>query len=417
MANDRYAIAERFAAERVLANAASYINVTKVDLNGNSDEQLFPIIGSTLHRLKKSHPDIKHTAHGNTVDLSGWTVSHVMSITKSITGFVWAYLVFKSREYPNLRECLLSNGEFSYMARYIDQRHNTLPALEELKTARVKQMLTHTSGIVLKESGPVDIMEIITCSYKTKRAGESSAHAPPLFSLETVVAETLYSGVLHRNEFHYDNLLCQTVIIGLEELMRCKGGDDFMLKDYIIDNFIDQTARATMRDTWRVTYAGFNNEKNKPVFNTLGFWGVRMSGAALTQYGVFLMKNHLDVLLQIHDDPQFYVTLGEFSDDKKNKPSGKRMGWRYSFFWWIPRFAFDASTEKYKIVAAIGYQGQYLLMELTTGYVFVRQFFVKNALTENVDATHIKPADADKIRDAEFAYECIKTIQKLTNDI
>lgn len=410
----------------IIEQAGSYFGIARVK-EDNTHEKLFPSPNITIESLEQTYAHNHHIPvdalgfnHVRSVDLTGSTVAHVMSVTKSVTGFMWAYYIPKKKKpteestydgpYPRLRDFLLSNGADSQLGTYLDERRAVIHSIDQLRKAKVKELLTHTSGIVLKDTGFHEMVVVNMCIYKTEEEGRAPIHYIQLYSVERLVLETMFVGVNHHGEFHYDNLLSQLVIVALENMEQARRKDPtFLLKNDIIANFFPPVCKSV---NWPIVDAGFTNRTGKKMFNTLGFCGLQMTGEQLLQYGIFLMTNHRNVLERIHGDDDFYVTLASGDKDAGMDKCARRAGWRYSFLWWLPRFSFDKSTEKYKIVAAIGYQGQYLLMELTTGYVFVRQYFQIN-LTENVDLSHITPAKSEFIRDPCFVYRCIQTIQAL----
>jgi hypothetical protein len=263
-----------------------------------------------------------------------------------------------------------------------------------------------------------------------------------LNSIESEFDEAVFSVHSMKDEFHYSDKMTQVASIALEDMHKRMNDDEtYLLKTEIPKRFFPVGMRTSWNvKKWPTVNAGFdvklrvkmrfksNNpitqlkptykEITVPVFNTLGFWGLRLSGNQMMEFGAYLLTHHRELMIKLYDDKGLYVVLPDKDDpaiqQEANKVGGirgTRAGWHYSCFWWIPQFKdYPEENAKYKWIAAIGHQGQFILLELTQGWVFIRQRFSINASFQNADIEHITSSASDTIRYPSFCFDAFMLV-------
>jgi len=431
-----------FIEKAIIEEHSSFVGVAYIPAGDaefvKSKHQLLPPSNTTkedlLRRYQKRRnlpepPDI----HAETVDLSGKTLAHVMSITKAIMGLLWAYYIYnKDGEHEDLRGWLLNdNDEKSKFGFHLSHRHIHIP---KIRNAHVRKGLTQTSGVIVKDTDGYDMFKtLLMMSHHDKEADAT------LTTFDSLLREGLMTDVpIMKNEFHYSDKMTQVTSMTLEDMeKRRRNNFRFLIKNEIPKIFFPPALREAQNiKDWPTIPAGYtvNVKKGQPgssslrlykteplhVENSLGFWGIQMTGQQMVEFGAYLLTHHLELLTKIYDDKEFYTVLPPKEDeaiqDEARKLGGihaTRANWHYSYFWWIPRYEDDPDNDKYKWIAAIGHQGQFILLELTQRWVFVRQHFVHNKTFQNVDMDHITSHGSDRIRYAKFCYDAFVLVKHI----
>jgi hypothetical protein len=390
---------------------------------------------TTRNRLKEL-PNLSN----ETIDIKGTTLAHVMSITKGVMGLLWAYYVYnKDGNHKDLRDWLLGKGNTATelrdtMGYYISPQH---VQIHKIRSAKVIKGLTQTTGVVLKDTDGFDMFKTLIMMSNHNKTADNT-----LTTFDAMLREGLMSEVpTLENEFHYSDKMTQVTAIALEDMeKRRRNNFKFLIRDEILDIFFPPSLRQAhnLRD-WPTIPAGYQHKQKTitaksskspykvediNVENTLGFWGIRMTGEQMVEFGSYLLTHHADLLNRMYDDADFYVDLpserNKGIQDEAKKLGGMhatRANWRYSYFWWIPRYPeHKEDNDKYRWMGAIGHQGQFILLELSQRWVFVRQHFVYNAEFQNVDIKHVSSDASDHIRYARFCYDAFMLV-KAINDI
>ena len=366
------------------------------------------------------------------IDPSGNTVAHVMSITKAMMGLMWAYCIYNvGGHFPDLRKVLLDKAnEQSKLGFYLSTEHINIP---KIRNASVIKALTQTTGIVIGDTNAFSMLKTLIMSSRHE------AGTYDLTSIESELVETLIDTSVKDNEFHYSDKMTQVTSMALEDMFKKLLGFEFLLADHIPQMFFPPEIReASNIKQWPIIFAGYYETYTKcsaisrtvtvtmPVYNSLGFWGVRMTGQQMLDYGAYLLIHFTDLLLHIYDDKDIYITLpplgSKFIEEEAkslgNNIHATRAGWRYNCFWWIPRFEdYPELNNKYKWISAIGFEGQFILLELTQRWVFIRQHFAFDSLLQNVDISNVSSKASDKIRYPAFCYDAFILVAKLNGDL
>lgn len=441
-----------FLEDAVITHKSSFVAVAKLPDDAkvfDRDKHLLLPKPSPLYTAANFHDPnsairLRHQArHGGnyqgniadlTIDMTGNTVAHVMSITKAIMGLFWAYCIHNiDGHFPELRTKLLDKtSEQSKLGFYLSPCHINIP---KIRDAYVVQALTQSTGIVIADTNAFSMLRTLIMSSRHEAEGYE------LTSIDSELSENLFGTPTQHNEFHYSDKMTQVTSMALEDMFKKLYGDDYLLAEQIPRIFFPESLQQAQNiKEWPLISAGYTTTYTKttasssstrikqvtvPVLNSLGFWGVRMSGQQMLDYGAFILLHFRPLLLKIYDDNRLYLSFPPITDpqvkDEARKLGGDihktRGGWRYSCFWWIPRFEdYPVANSKYKWISAIGHEGQFILLELTQRWLFVRQHFKDNPSFENVDLEHVTPSGSDQVRYPSFCYDAFILVCKLNGD-
>lgn len=391
---------------------SSYIAV--VHVGEESISHLLPR-ASDLHK----YVHLSETTHE--IDIAGNTVAHVFSVTKSMLGLAWAARLYDSS--AGLKPTQLykdvtnpdKKADRSLAGYYLSPTRPVTKSLPLLCKARVMDFFTQTTGLHTVDLGAVSGLEIAMLA-KRKMITDMN-------TFNTLLADNFISvrPDTDGKQFVYDNLLTQVSGLMLEDYVKVKENrPDFLIRDDVIDRYFPATLKTPqkniyIRDGWPLLEAGYKFysiisntpvEYEKPIMNTMVLAGLKMKGVDMIEFGCEMLKKHHALLLRIHDD-----TTLRFDFDTTDT-TDERAGWAYSLFFWIPRYKDDDKTGE-KWISCIGHQGQYILFELTSRMLFVRQHFSKSSLVDNIDVSHLTVAAAQEYRYPGFASECRRLLHTM----
>lgn len=402
--------------DKCMDEKSSCVIVVRVDSDKRATEVLLPRRG--VHTNEKYRGKYKHD-----FDLEGLTVAHVFSVTKSFMGLLWAYYIYNvGGSHPHLRDMLLDDTRpQSKIRHFLHPGHPTLLHLKNLPDRPMRTFLSQTSGLSTVETGLVQalVVKVLQNNPKTFSGWDARLH-----SFDTLVHDMYLTKPL-THEFFYDNLMTQVASFALEEYMRAYTANrDFLIAVRVPELFFPAVVREKpyikKPDEWPLLDAGYTRRvsatKTEEVFDTMTFYGVRMTGRDMAEVGVNLLLHHAELLEKIYDDHQMYVMFVDPAT--ASKVESTRHGWRYWCFWWIPRFG-DEDEKQFKWICGIGHEGQYLLLQLKKPHqmVFVRQHFKLTADTwENMDLLNIYGDKAEAVRYPAFIYDAHVLLNTLVKE-
>jgi hypothetical protein len=343
------------------------------------------------------------------VDLKGDTVAHIFSITKSVMGLLWAYLVFNPTNDPfiqklNLKKHLLdTNSKESRLSYYLSDVRPTFMSLPKVLDRPMKDFFTQTSQVVTDE---YDFAQVMTTLVITDEKSESKFE-----SFNSLFGDN-YVSVVPYPSFKYDNLLTQVASLALEDHMKMvTENPEYLVKTEVIKLlFPPRFATLPHIKKWPLLDAGYEIAGyNGTVKNTMTLAGIRMTGNEMMELGLYWLEHHHSLLLNIRTNPDFQVTL---TTDLSHREHDIRGGWIYSFFFWIPTFM-DDSTHLW--ISCIGHMGQYILMELNTRTVFIRQHFADLPMFQNIDVKNLKSDDCKYEDFAVDVHVLLKDLEKISS--
>lgn len=353
------------------------------------------------------------------IDILGHTVAHVFSVTKSMLGLAWAGRLYDESQgliptqlYKDVTDPD-KKAERSLAGFYLSPTRPVTKSLPLLCKARVMDFFTQTTGLHTVDLGAVSGLEIAILAKRKLITDMNTFNSMLADNFISVRPDT------DNKQFVYDNLLTQVSGLMLEDYIKAKENrPDFLIRDYVLDRYFPVTLKTPLKNTyirggWPLLEAGYkfysiiNNtpvEYEKTIKNTMVLAGLKMKGVDMVEFGCEMLRNHHALLVRIHDDStlRFDFDTADAQDE--------RAGWAYSLFFWIPRYN-DNSDEKW--ISCIGHQGQYILFELTSRMLFVRQHFSKSSLVDNIDVTHLTVAAAQEYRYPGFANECRRLLRTM----
>ena len=339
-------------------------------------------------------------------DMTGNTVAHAFSITKSMMGMLWAHYIYDEPErFPALKDWILADAP---IGDFLNANRPVTSSLPLLLKQPLRNFFTQSTGLHTSEFSLSQALTLTLLTHKSVH-GDTGLEDFNSFLHDNWIEEPL------ENCFNYDNLLTQVASFALKDYMsRETQNDKYLVKDDIIARFFPKTFSDSkhkhITNDWPVVYAGYefyysNGKKGMDVYNSITLAGLKMTGNDFIELGKHLLANHRELLIKIHDDEKFYVTIPINPEEIKQKGHSSRSGWRYSFFCWIPIYA-DEDPSKRKWIAFVGHEGQYMLMELVSKSLFIRQHFAHTAPAfENIDFAGLAEPRLQKIVYSDFIYD------------
>ena len=360
------------------------------------------------------------------VDMTGATIAHAFSITKSMMGMLWAHYVYNRENDPrlaHLRDNLLGrNGpEKEHIRHYLNANRPVTSSLATLLDVPLRKFFTQSTGLHTSEFSLPQALTLILLISKVGEHGDRATGGARLQDFNSFLHDN-WQEAPRENRFNYDNILTQVASFALKDYMaRLTQYADYLVKDEVIRIFFPPSftdAHHGHIQEWPVVSAGYtyyyrNGKEGGKVDNTITLAGLKMTGRDFIVLGRHLLDNHADLLVRIHDDADFYVTIPADKEEIEKYGRAAKAGWRYSFFCWIPMYEKEA-TERRKWVAFIGHEGQYMLFELISKSLFVRQHFAfTSAVGENIDFFSLAGPALETIKYRHFVCECKQLLDEL----
>lgn len=319
------------------------------------------------HGLASKATYIAIARNGRIIDQGGDpnVAADVYSVTKSVFGLLVADAHMKhSKAKTRNRRFNVHDRVFDMMLKQGPDGKPINDAATVIGNVTLNMLLTQTSGVDTKEVGYGDILAL-------KRGTMLEVWAPTkVTALRTEPVDT-------QAPFLYNNVMTQFAEFPYAASMRRIRRDlYFTTKDEAMNTIFAFDNRIE----WMTDF------ESSPAFqSTAVFMGIRMTGAQMLQLGIHLLATPrlFAVLEFIHAwEAQAAVTGAGYDH---------RDGWTYSFLWWVPPPARYGNT---RWLVAIGLFGQYLVINLDTKLVAVRQHNLSTAdilfamRTENVTDSH-----------------------------
>lgn len=360
------------------------------------------------------------------IDMSGHTVAHAFSITKSMMGMLWAYYVYNLGNDPrlaHLRDDLLGkNGpERENIRHYLSANRPVTSSLTTLLDVPLRKFFTQSTGLHTSDfSMPQALTLMILISGVGEHGGREGGGAK-LQDFNSFLHDNWNEEPLE-NCFNYDNLLTQVASFALKDYMsRVTQNANFLVKDEVVKLFFPPSFRDDKHghiQEWPVVSAGYtyyyrDGKEGGQVTNTLTLAGLKMTGNDFLVLGRHLLTHHCDMLIRIHDDADFYTTLPVDPAEVKKYGNAAKAGWRYSFFCWIPMYKGEDESKR-KWIVFIGHEGQFMLFELISKSLFVRQHFAfTSPLGQNIDFVNLAGPSLEAIKYTSFVYDCKVLLDEL----
>lgn len=375
-----------------------------------------------LQILKR--PTDLHMTKG--IDMSGKTIAHAFSITKSMMGMLWAHYVYNRENDPrltNLRDNLLGkNGpERENIRHYLNANRPVTSSMTSLLDVPLRKFFTQSTGLHTSDFSLPQALTLIVLISTVGEHGARASGGAKLQDFNSFLHDNWIEAPLE-NCFNYDNLLTQVASFALKDYMsRLTQNEKFLVKDEVVRIFFPpefSDAHHGHIQEWPVVSAGYryyykNGDEGGEVSNTLTLAGLKMTGQDFITLGRHLLNHHAELLIKIHDDADFYTVLPDDPVEIKNYGRSAKAGWRYSFFCWIPVFK-DEDDARRKWVVFIGHEGQYMLFELVSRSLFVRQHFaLTDSVGENIDFVSLAGPALEKIKYREFCCDCKDLLDQL----
>ena len=360
--------------------------------------------GTSFACVVEIKPDGKPHTHfaqvtEKTPHAAGTVRAHVFSITKSMLGLLAAQYVYdRDGKHGYLRRWLLDDAAgHATMDTYLDRR-SPVRMIGKTKDQPLRRLLTMTSGIPVGDTDAlyVAVMEGI----KRPVRGATDVRVVTFTSL---VYDRYQHQPLTPGVWRYCDTCMQFAAFAVEEFERAASNNyEFMARDEISRLFFPPSLRAVYNegtDEWPVIDAGYDrvdaSGKTVSVYNTLAFYGLRMTGLEMRDLAVELLLRHHDLLTRIYNEPATDAGGGAVEVEEEDQ---YRSNWRYWLFWWIPVH----TQYPGRWISAIGHMGQFILLELDSRRAFIRQHFVIAPMVENVDLAHVARGKSDCVRMPDF---------------
>jgi CubicO group peptidase (beta-lactamase class C family) len=277
----------------------------------------------------------------------------VWSVTKSICGFVIAKATMEGRYDPTQpvqTQLRKSMAFYTHMA-------GITPA----------HLLTHTSGLKTEDIGVMSYMKIAIkkndalgwlpdkefvehwVDDMVKGGASVSYYDSPKRTADDHAAVAAASAFRGNAPFDYDDVGTQIAVIAFAVDQRSRKNDD----SYTVLQEAKDLQFGGRDIKWQTPFEG------APHRFTVGFAGVELTATEMYQLGRTWVDKYPDVMEFIYNSP-----LCATITDKRT-----RIGWRYSYFFWIP---VKEAVGGRRILCAIGFLGQDILIDLDTKLVAVR---------------------------------------------
>jgi hypothetical protein len=328
--------------------------------------------------------------------------AHVFSVTKSMIGLFWAQMVHNYDGRHGYLYGWLGSAEDGAMGNFLDAR-NPVRIIENVARRPLHRFLTMTSGVATGPTNALYIAQVRTLHHGT------FARSPLLTTFGSVVYDGYYDrGAPPEGEWRYSDACMQIATEAAEEFERAMTLNDALTaRDVVVSRYFPAWLHEYFRANWPMLNPGYVTVDETgvihDVLNTVGFYGLQMTGMEMRDVGVHLLTHHLPLLQRIYAEKT--IAEGGYAVTLTEQDEPDRHGWRYWCFWWMPICLPDdpcTDCARGQWMSAIGHMGQYILLELTARRVFIRQHFFDDALFENVDLASIDPAKARRVRMPEF---------------
>lgn len=332
----------------------------------------------------------------------GTTRAHVFSVTKSLIGLFWARMIYNfDGLHPHLY-ARLGSADKGTMGNFLDMR-NPVRVVEHVADRPLHRYLTMTSGVATGSTDALYIANIRTLQNSVSSGLET------LHTFGSVIHDGYYDRVAGEGKWRYSDACMQIATEAAEEYERAVINNDALTaRDVILSKFFPPWLRQHFRETWPMLYTGYDaGDEGHAVYNTIGFYGLRMTGLEMRDLAVYLLQHHLALLRRIWAETTRHAETGTgdgYAVTLTESDEADRHGWRYWCFWWIPICLPNetGTCARGQWISAIGHMGQYILFELTERRAFIRQHFVRDELFENIDVAHVDPKKARAVRMPEF---------------